>query len=91
MTQFKVTHLVHTVELPACTFPRLETNHAYESIFCLVNGSTHDNLIGQLHNTIRHPGIPKETFKQLCFTIGWCLVFCVVGSRTRRGSQCYVT
>lgn len=38
-------------------------------IFCEISGYSQDELIGQKHNIIRHPDMPKETFKNLWDTI----------------------
>lgn len=34
-----------------------------------ISGYTHDELIGQPHNIVRHPDMPKEAFKELWATI----------------------
>ena len=37
--------------------------------FCAISGYSKDELIGNPHNIIRHPTMPKELFKQLWVTI----------------------
>ncbi len=37
--------------------------------FCEVSGYTLEELVGQPHNIVRHPDMPKETFKELWDTI----------------------
>jgi len=37
--------------------------------FCDISGYTNDELIGQPHNIIRHPDMPKEIYKELWETI----------------------
>jgi aerotaxis receptor len=38
--------------------------------FIAVSGFTHDELIGQNHNMVRHPDMPPEGFKDLWQTVG---------------------
>ncbi|NIC41507.1 PAS domain-containing methyl-accepting chemotaxis protein [Aquabacterium sp. A08] len=40
------------------------------SAFVSVSGYSHDELIGQNHNMIRHPDMPAEGFKDLWATVG---------------------
>ena len=37
--------------------------------FCKISGYTREELIGQPHNIVRHPDMPKEAFKELWNTI----------------------
>jgi len=37
--------------------------------FCEISGYSKSELIGKAHNIIRHPGMPKESFKELWDTI----------------------
>ncbi|WP_353663082.1 ATP-binding protein [Hydrogenimonas sp. SS33] len=37
--------------------------------FCKISGYSRDELIGQNHNIVRHPDVPKENFKRLWDTI----------------------
>lgn len=37
--------------------------------FCEVAGYTHDELIGQRHNIVRHPDVPREVFADLWRTL----------------------
>lgn len=39
-------------------------------LFCTVAGYTREELIGQNHNIVRHPNMPKAAFKDLWSTIG---------------------
>ncbi len=38
--------------------------------FCEVSGYSLDELLGQPHNIVRHPDMPKETFREMWRTIG---------------------
>jgi len=38
--------------------------------FCDISGYTEDELVGQPHNMVRHPDMPKEAFKDMWSTIG---------------------
>jgi methyl-accepting chemotaxis protein len=50
-----------------------------------------NELIGQPHNTTRHPDMPKETFKQLWQTIGRGEIFRgVIKNRAKDGTPYYV-
>ena len=37
--------------------------------FCRISGYRYEELIGQPHSIVRHPSVPKETFKQMWETI----------------------
>lgn len=37
--------------------------------FCEVSGFTHDELIGERHNIVRHPDVPREVFADLWRTL----------------------
>src|SRR5690625_3008309 len=37
--------------------------------FCAVAGYTHDELVGQRHNIVRHPDVPREVFADFWRTI----------------------
>lgn len=37
--------------------------------FCKISGYHYEELIGQPHSIVRHPSVPKETFKQMWETI----------------------
>lgn len=37
--------------------------------FCAVSGYTHEELVGQRHNIVRHPDVPREVFADLWRTI----------------------
>lgn len=37
--------------------------------FCAISGYTKDELIGESHNIIRHPDMPKEVFSKMWSTI----------------------
>jgi PAS domain S-box-containing protein len=59
--------------------------------FCKISGYTRDELIGQNHNIIRHPDVPKERFKRLWDTILAKKTFrSTVMNRAKDGSTFYV-
>lgn len=38
-------------------------------LFCTLTGFTREELIGQPHNIVRHPAVPKDTYKEMWDTI----------------------
>ena len=36
-------------------------------MFCKVSGYTYDELVGQPHNILRHPDMPKKVFEKVLF------------------------
>jgi len=59
--------------------------------FIEVSKYRRDELIGQPHNTTRHPDMPKETFKKLWQTIGRGEMFRgVIKNRAKDGTPYYV-
>ncbi|MDP1999426.1 MAG: methyl-accepting chemotaxis protein [Rhodoferax sp.] len=59
--------------------------------FIEVSKYSRTELIGQPHNTTRHPDMPKETFKQLWSTIGRGEMFRgVIKNRAKDGTPYYV-
>ena len=59
--------------------------------FIEVSKYPRDELIGQPHNTTRHPDMPKETFKKLWQTIGRGEMFRgVIKNRAKDGTPYYV-
>lgn len=59
--------------------------------FCEVSKYTKEELIGNPHNTTRHPDMPKEVFKELWSTIGRGKIFRgVVKNRAKDGTPYYV-
>jgi methyl-accepting chemotaxis protein len=59
--------------------------------FIEVSKYSKDELIGQPHNTTRHPDMPKETFKKLWQTIGRGEMFRgVIKNRAKDGTPYYV-
>jgi methyl-accepting chemotaxis protein len=59
--------------------------------FIEVSKYSRNELIGQPHNTTRHPDMPKETFKQLWSTIGRGEMFRgVIKNRAKDGTPYYV-
>jgi methyl-accepting chemotaxis protein len=59
--------------------------------FIEVSKYARDELIGQPHNTTRHPDMPKETFKKLWQTIGRGDIFRgVIKNRAKDGTPYYV-
>jgi len=59
--------------------------------FCNISGYSKDELIGQNHNIIRHPDVPKSTFKLLWNTINAKEIYKnTVKNLTKNGSTFYV-
>lgn len=59
--------------------------------FCKISGYSRDELIGQNHNIVRHPDVPKSTFKKLWDTILAKRTFkSTVKNRAKDGSTFYV-
>ena len=59
--------------------------------FIEVSKYSKQELIGQPHNTTRHPDMPKDTFKQLWSTIGRGEIFRgVIKNRAKDGTPYYV-
>lgn len=59
--------------------------------FCDVSKYTREELIGQPHNTTRHPDMPKEVFKEMWATIGRGKIFRgQVKNRAKDGTSYYV-
>ncbi|MGZ3773913.1 MAG: PAS domain S-box protein [Pseudobdellovibrionaceae bacterium] len=59
--------------------------------FIDISQYSRDELIGQPHNTTRHPDVPKETFKQLWSTIGRGQIFRgIIKNRKKDGTPYYV-
>jgi methyl-accepting chemotaxis protein len=59
--------------------------------FIEVSKYSREELIGQPHNTTRHPDMPKETFKQMWATIGRGQIFRgVIKNRAKDGTPYYV-
>jgi len=59
--------------------------------FCAISGYSKDELIGQSHNIIRHPSMPKELFRQLWITIKGGETFrAVIKNRAKDGSHYWV-
>ena len=59
--------------------------------FIEVSKYSRNELIGQPHNTTRHPDMPKETFKQLWSTIGRGDIFRgIIKNRAKDGTPYYV-
>ena len=59
--------------------------------FIEVSKYSRQELIGQPHNTTRHPDMPKDTFKQLWSTIGRGEIFRgVIKNRAKDGTPYYV-
>jgi PAS domain S-box-containing protein len=58
--------------------------------FCEISGYSKDELIGQSHNIIRHPDMPKEFFKNLWETIKSKQIFnAVIKNKAKDGSAYY--
>lgn len=59
--------------------------------FCEVSQYDQEELIGQPHNTTRHPDVPKDTFKSMWSTIGRGKFFRgVIKNRKKDGTPYYV-
>ena len=59
--------------------------------FCEVSQFRREELIGKPHNIVRHPDMPKETFRQLWATIGQGKTFRgVIKNRKKDGTPYYV-
>jgi PAS domain S-box-containing protein len=59
--------------------------------FCKISGYTREELIGQNHNIVRHPDVPKSTFKKLWDTILAKKTFkSTVKNRAKDGRTFYV-
>ena len=59
--------------------------------FCKISGYSREELIGQNHNIVRHPDVPKSTFKKLWDTILAKKTFrSTVKNRAKDGSTFYV-
>ena len=59
--------------------------------FCRISKYTRDELLGQPHNIIRHPDMPKELFERLWSTILRGDIFKgVLKNRARDGSHYWV-
>ncbi|WP_201353656.1 PAS domain-containing sensor histidine kinase [Hydrogenimonas urashimensis] len=59
--------------------------------FCKISGYSREELIGQNHNIVRHPDVPKEKFKRLWDTILAKKTYkTTVKNRAKDGSTFYV-
>ncbi|RUM43613.1 MAG: PAS domain-containing sensor histidine kinase [Hydrogenimonas sp.] len=59
--------------------------------FCKISGYSREELIGQNHNIVRHPDVPKSQFKKLWDTILSKRTFkATVKNRAKNGSTFYV-
>ncbi|MEK7351723.1 MAG: methyl-accepting chemotaxis protein [Nitrospirota bacterium] len=59
--------------------------------FCEISKYSKDELIGKPHSLLRHPDMPKETFKALWATIGRGQIFHgVIKNRAKDGTPYYV-
>lgn len=59
--------------------------------FCEVSKFTQQELIGQPHNTTRHPDMPKEVFREMWRTIGNGNVFRgIIKNQAKNGTPYYV-
>lgn len=59
--------------------------------FCAISGYKRDELIGNSHNIIRHPSMPKELFRQLWITIKQGDTFrAVIKNQSKGGSHYWV-
>lgn len=61
-------------------------------MFCEVSGYSHNELLGENHNIVNHPGMPKEVFADLWRTIRSGNVWQgVILNRRKDGSNYYVS
>ncbi len=61
------------------------------SSFCNISGYTKEELIGQPHNIVRHPDMPKETFREMWETIQNKRVWKgIIKNRRKDGGYYYV-
>lgn len=59
--------------------------------FCKIAGYTKDELIGQAHNIVRHPDMPKVAFKDLWETINKGEIWNgIVKNKTKDGNYYWV-
>ena len=59
--------------------------------FCEVAQYTREELMGQNHNIVRHPDMPKEAFKEMWATIGKGDVFrAIVKNKKKDGTPYYI-
>ncbi len=59
--------------------------------FCQISKYSREELLGQPHNTTRHPDMPKEVFKELWSTIGRGKLFRgIIKNRAKDGTPYYV-
>ena len=59
--------------------------------FCKISGYSYDELIGKNHNIVRHPSVPKSTFKHLWDTINTKKIYKnTVKNLAKDGSTFYV-
>jgi len=59
--------------------------------FCAISGYTHEELIGQNHNIVRHPDVPASVFQELWHTILQKKTYkSTVKNRAKDGSTFYV-
>lgn len=62
------------------------------NMFCDVSGYSHNELLGENHNIVNHPGMPKEVFADLWRTIRSGKVWHgVILNRRKDGSNYYVS
>lgn len=53
-----------SADLISTTNPQSDITYAND-VFCDIAGYSYDELVGQPHNMVRHPDMPKSAFKQL--------------------------
>lgn len=57
--------------------------------FCEISGYTKEELIGQSHNIIRHPDMPKEAFSKVWSTISGGQIWHGLVKNLRKDGQFY--
>ena len=59
--------------------------------FIEASGYSHDELVGQPHNLIRHPDMPPQAFKDMWSTVGHGRSWCgIVKNRRQNGDHYWV-
>lgn len=59
-------------------------------LFCKLTGFSREELIGQPHNIVRHPAVPKEVYKEMWDTIQAGKVWTGIVPNCGKGGVVYV-
>ena len=69
----------------------LQGNITYvNDLFCKLTGYTREELVGQPHSLVRHPAVPKSTYKQMWDTIKKGEIWTGVIPNVGKGGGLYV-